>query len=221
MQCTNCLEETPRQRQFFEVLWAQPQMLGLCVYCQKKFTLIDGAACVGCGRQQKGTKTCSDCVSWAENFPEKVNNRALYVYDEAFADWMERYKFRGAYHLRHTFAPALRDFFPSFKEGIVVPIPLAPERRESRGFNQVSGFLEAADIAYVELLEKKVHTKAQSSKTKKERMALPQVFTATADARYLNQKIILVDDIYTTGQTLVQAQKALMAKGYTVISSFT
>ena len=102
-----------------------------------------------------------------------------------------------------------------------MPIPLAPERRESRGFNQVSGFLEAADIAYVELLEKKVHTKAQSSKTKKERMALPQVFTATADARYLNQKIILVDDIYTTGQTLVQAQKALMAKGYTVISSFT
>ena len=61
-----------------------------------------------------------------------------------------------------------------FREHTIVPIPVSNEKFQVRGFNQVQGILDAANLSYRNILEKK-DTLAQSSKIREERLQTQQV----------------------------------------------
>ena len=63
----------------------------------------------------------------------------------------------------------LKKSLRNFKKYTLVPIPVSPEKYQSRGFNQVEGFLQAAGLPYKHLLEKQ-DVLAQSSKNREERL---------------------------------------------------
>jgi len=134
-------------------------------------------------------------------------------------DFFSKYKFQGDYLLRFVFAEVLKKSLRNFKEYTLVPIPVSPEKYQSRGFNQVEGFLQAAGLPYKHLLEKEDMI-AQSSKNREERLNSQQCFTLVKDVR-LPEKILLIDDVYTTGKTLQLARELLLEAGVKEILTFS
>ncbi|WP_149273178.1 ComF family protein [Pareuzebyella sediminis] len=106
---------------------------------------------------------------------------------------------------------------------IVVPVPLHRKKLRQRGYNQVAGFAERLayhlNAEYVDdILVKTANTKTQ---TKKGRLGRWQgntaLYTLMDSDRIKNKKILLVDDIITTGATMEICAKAVSkAKGTTL-----
>lgn len=122
-------------------------------------------------------------------------------------EYFSRYKFMGDYCLRKIFQQEIKaNLKPFLKKGyILVPVPLSEERLEDRGFNQVKGLLEG--IPYKNIFEKRDIEK-QSSRTREERLSQDNPFSLKKGIE-LPSKIIIIDDIYTTGSTLYQMVKLL------------
>lgn len=83
------------------------------------------------------------------------HNAALFHYDEGMQEWMERYKFQGDYRLRTCFNEEINFYFQQHSADYIIPVPLSEKRMQERGFNQVIGLLEAADVPYTPFLIRK------------------------------------------------------------------
>ncbi|OJG75274.1 comF family protein [Enterococcus quebecensis] len=127
-------------------------------------------------------------------------------------EWFEEYKFKGNYTLRYSFTSFLQAYFKKKKNVLVIPMPISKERMEIRGFNQVEGLLEAANISYQPYLVRVTDGLSQVQKTRTERLTLKQPFKLTKEgqAAVANSDILLVDDIYTTGRTIFHAAQIIL-----------
>ncbi|TWT28449.1 ComF family protein [Planomicrobium sp. CPCC 101110] len=128
-------------------------------------------------------------------------------------DFLHQYKFLQDIVLSEVFARQLRDELGKTKAAIV-PIPMHPDKLEERTFSQIDCMLEAAGLRYSQYLTKS--EQVQGKKTKKERMSAPDLFHW--NGKNVPRKILLVDDLYTTGTTLRHAAKELKKAGAEEIS---
>ena len=106
-----------------------------------------------------------------------------------------------------------------YKEYQFVVIPLSPERLLDRGFNQVEGLVEAAGFKYLDLLEKR-EERASSSKSRSERLTTELPFFIKSGVS-IPKKILLIDDIYTTGTTINRVKKLLEEAGAEDVKTFS
>lgn len=114
---------------------------------------------------------------------------------------------------------------------LLVPIPLSPARRRARGFNQCELLLEALqklDTAENFAVEKNalVKTKDTPSQTKSgDRAArltnLKDCFSVKNPSLVKDRDIILIDDVATTGATIEEARRTLLAAGARMVFGFT
>ncbi|MEK3978419.1 ComF family protein [Psychrobacillus sp. FSL K6-2836] len=141
----------------------------------------------------------------------------LYTYNEAMKEYLHQYKFLQDFALAKVFAGKLQHAFQA-KEGIVVPIPMHPEKLVFRTFSQVDELLNVAQISYQQFLIK-TKAEAQGKKTKKERLKTTNLFEAIQTIEATNY--ILFDDIYTTGATIHHAAKVLKDAGAKRVDAIT
>jgi ComF family protein len=102
---------------------------------------------------------------------------------------------------------------------VVVPIPLHPDRLREREFNQAA--LLARPLAnhlkvpfMVDLLDRVLPTPQQVGLSKEERAKnVRKAFAVRRPDRIAGKRILLVDDVFTTGATLNEAAKSLKKKG--------
>lgn len=91
---------------------------------------------------------------------------------------------------------------------VVVPVPLHPKKQKQRGFNQVEQFgkqlANALNADFVNhILVKTANTKTQTKKTRIGRAQTNQNLYQISNLKLLeNKKILLVDDVITTGATI-------------------
>lgn len=114
---------------------------------------------------------------------------------------------------------------------ILVPIPLSKKRRAARGYNQAEEIARqmlkhlpgGAFVLDTRLLRKKRETKAQADiKARSARLSnLGDCFEAASDRLSKSAPLVLVDDVTTTGATLLAARKALRAAGFKNIRAVT
>ena len=102
---------------------------------------------------------------------------------------------------------------------LIIPIPLHPARKRKRGYNQsakfAEGLSERLEIPFTdELLERRIKTETQTRKTKLNRWEnISGVFGAKIPGPIDGKKILLVDDVITTGSTLEACAQVLIDQG--------
>lgn len=177
----------------------------LCPYCLEQFTFLDSSnRCPCC----YGELPCHDCICWKSY---ALQHRAIFSYNDIAKQWLKQYKLIGDYRLRHSFDFILYDaLIRDLRNGwVLVPIPLDEAKYQKRGFNQVTGLLQSAKLPYMDVLKKSPLTKAQGLKTRDERLQTPQPFFIDPTFSSCINKIIIIDDIYTTGRTITHAYDCL------------
>ncbi|HAU39839.1 MAG: phosphoribosyltransferase [Candidatus Peregrinibacteria bacterium GW2011_GWF2_43_17] len=99
---------------------------------------------------------------------------------------------------------------------VLVPVPLHPKREKWRGFNQSFELIKNLDWQIVPAIKRTRNTKPQAELARYERLEnLNGAFTVHPSAlpKLLNKKIILVDDVCTTGTTLSECARVLKGAG--------
>lgn len=202
----------------------------ICPTCEGKLEEIHGETCRICSRpfhvldqQFRSGDLCHDCVRWEEDpewsgFLDK--NVSIFQYNDFLKDVIARFKFRGDYLLSKVFAESIKKRLSTLNPDLFVPIPLSNERLYERGFNQAEAILLESGFLPTHLLSR-VHSEKQSKKTRAERIHLSQVFKICDEINIEGKKIVLIDDIYTTGSTLRHAAKLLKGAGAESIQSIT
>jgi len=101
---------------------------------------------------------------------------------------------------------------------ICVPIPLSKKRRRERGYNQAEWIVNAMqkiDNAYqinTTILSRRIHRDRQTLKNRKERLENAEQIFIVTDADFVcDKKFIIIDDVLTTGSTLMSARSTLIA----------
>lgn len=218
MRCSCCQKTLTRNLTLRELFFFTSQR---CYHCEKLFTKINqSAACPGCGRANS-PEVCSDCRLWQRELGFVLENKSLFHYDEGFRKWIETYKFTGDYRLRGAFATELAQALQNYQGYLICPLPLSPERFEQRGFNQVSGCLDFSQVSF-ELLLKRKELAPQSEKSREERLRMEQPFELLVpNGKIRKQRVLLVDDVYTTGRTLFHAAEVLYKNGAETVKSLT
>ncbi len=215
--CLLCESLLDEKLKFCDLLTLKKPKARACDDCFEKFQRISAQHCPKCYRDG-ASEVCMDCQVWIEKGKE-VCHKSCFVYNEAMKDFFSQYKFQGDYALYSVFAAVLQKELKVYRDYALVPIPVSAEKYQTRGFNQVTALLEGAKLPFKEVLEK-YDTIAQSSKTRKERLQSQQCFKVK-DNIQLPPKILLIDDIYTTGATLQLAKDILVEAGVKEIVTFS
>ena len=217
MICLLCAQHLKKNLTFGELLFLKKEEGSLCLACYSSFEMIGEEHCPNC--YKKGvSSSCQDCQLWCKEGIE-VSHEAIFSYNQAMKDFFSRYKFDGDYILRKIFATILRNFLIKYKDYHFILIPLSPERYAKRGFNQVAGLIEAAGLSHQDALGKR-EEKASSSKNRSERLATELPFFIKEDSR-VPKKILLIDDIYTTGATVNRVKSMLENAGAEEVRTFS
>ena len=191
----------------------------LCPTCELTFRVIT-VGCLGCGRQQTNNQLCHDCYRWQQKGKKLLNHTALYQYNDAMRQFMQQYKFNGDYDLRVIFNCVLSQKINILNADIIVPIPVSDHTMVTRGFNQTTGLIEG--IQYEQLLKVSAGQKAhQSQFNRKIRMMRKQPFMLIEQVSLEGKEILLVDDVYTTGNTLYHAADLLYECGAKNVKSIS
>lgn len=199
----------------------------VCQSCEQRFEKIIGESCRICGRPLtnhfRRDELCLDCVRW-EDDPQWSGlldqNVSLFLYNDFLKELIARFKFRGDYILAKVFKEEIQQKLAQMPFDQLVPIPLSAERLYERGFNQAAALISEAGFAPSPFLNR-IHSEKQSKKSRSERIHLPQVFQLPKETDLTGKRIILIDDIYTTGSTLRHAAKLLKGAGAASIQSLT
>lgn len=211
-----------------------------CEMCCKPLQKVNGK-CRDCVRWEKS-------VRWKGVLE---HNTSFYVYNEYVKDFVARWKYRGDAALALVFAKEIRRLYrEKYGDYYPVPIPLSKERLLERGFNQselLTSFVAPPytlfekiqwlithrtfrrwnDIAprpILHALERVTHEQKQSKKSRIERLAFtnnPFTSVPSHEVSVKGKKILLFDDIYTTGMTLRKAAYRLKEEGAASVKSVT
>ena len=217
MKCLLCGQTMKTILTFSSLLLLKNDASCLCLDCDSTFERIGEEHCPNCMKIGLSTK-CQDCQFWCKEGVE-VSHRAIFTYNQAMKDFFSRYKFDGDFLLRKVFASLLSEELKKYKEYQFVVIPLSKERYADRGFNQVEGLVETAGFSFQDLLEKR-EERASSSKSRSERLATELPFFIKSEVT-ISKKILLIDDIYTTGTTINRVKKLLEDAGAEDVKTFS
>ncbi len=138
---------------------------------------------------------------------------AIYPYHQAFQSLLYQYKGCGDIELAPVFLERVYWYLKiRFFSYVIVPVPSSPGHDEARGFNQVIEACRPLGLPILPSIKKPFESK-QSDLSKKERENVGNLLRF--DKRYpvAGKRILLVDDVFTTGSTCRACIRILKAKG--------
>ena len=195
----------------------------LCGTCWAAINWIDNPKCYRCGYPFPANLDLDDrpmCPVCAAGKCELDWIRSACVYDDASRSAMLPFKHGGriryARFMSHAMIWALRDI--DVDADIVMPVPLASRRLFHRGYNQATLLARPISRALgVPMDLDSVHRKYRPDmghKNSRERAAnIHGVFSVITPDKIRGKKILLVDDVMTTGATFAELRRILIASG--------
>lgn len=194
----------------------------ICVECKKKLKLIDGKTCVKCGKPLDELyiiDKCHDCINNSHYFTKAVS---CLEYDDLAKKIIYDLKYHKKRYISYHIAEIMYDRLKlkdidSFD--MIIPVPLHAAKKRERAFNQayligkyLSKMIEI-EVDNKTLIRVK-NTITQNKLTREERRKnLEDAFEIINKQTINNKRILLIDDIFTTGSTVDQCSKVLIENG--------
>ncbi len=189
----------------------------LCTTCGMPFILTDGS-----------DHLCHDCIL---SKPPFSMARALGKYAGALLEVIHLFKYHGNVSAGETLGRMMaRTNYDSLAIGeysLILPVPLHPARLRERGFNQSlilakqisDRFCIPVDFL---ALRRTIHTEAQVNLSKPHRVSnVRGAFEVTDRSLTEDRRILLIDDVYTTGSTAKECAETLMKNGASEVAVLT
>ncbi|HIT33528.1 MAG TPA: ComF family protein [Candidatus Faecousia intestinigallinarum] len=186
-----------------------------CVLCGKILDAEGQDLCRRCREEtfdhHSGRKSISFVASW----------RALWYYEGAVRKSLLRYKFQNARSYAGSYGRllAMRLLSEGLEFDVLTWVPVSSRRRLRRGYDQVALLAQALgeelEIQPVQTLKKIRHNPPQSGiHGQAERRAnVLGVYRAVQPERFAGKRVLLVDDIITTGATVSECARELRSAG--------
>ncbi|MGN0453434.1 MAG: ComF family protein [Ruminococcus sp.] len=193
-----------------------------CPYCNKVIKV--------------GECACENCK---ESFPQKAyrtyaiggyDTVSVFPYSEPYSTAVKHFKFRGRRQYSHAFALKMAEAFrKEYNEkdfDLITYVPLHPKRYRERGYNQCEYLARELsyllDIPAAEALIKTRHTQPQHEvKAEKKSENVKGTYRVCDKSLVKGKRILLIDDIITTGNTLGECAKTLSSKGAEDVACLT
>jgi ComF family protein len=208
---------------------------GVCENCWKKTCAlkIQTPYCPSCGLpfqafNPSDNHLCSRCIL---ETPPFSGARSFGFYAAELSSLIQHFKFHGRRNLdellAHLMAQAFSETWAWSEFDLIVPVPLHPERRRERGYNQAALLARCLShhigIPDHEFLLRRVRpTISQVGLTDEERFRnLRRAFECTHGEQAHGMRLLLVDDVMTTGATASSASETLVANGAVRVSVLT
>lgn len=201
-----------------------------CLPCSASVEVLRPPYCASCGEPFDGEGPVHPCRRCLEAPPPFSLARAPLVYGGAVQEALARYKFGGQEFLGRELGALLAagapDLDPARYE-LVALVPLHPRRLASRGFDQAAALGRAVARAHrlafaPRLLRRLRHTPPQSRLTGAARVRnVAGAFEVARPREALGRRVLLVDDVLTTGATARVCARALRQAGAADVAVLT
>lgn len=191
----------------------------VCPECAEVFHVIKDHYCMKCGKPVGETEEyCGECRSRDRSFRQ---GRSVFLYNTQMKQSLLRYKYYGSREYGKYYAECIcrylgRDI-QNWNPDVIVPVPIHRRKQRMRGFNQAADLAEyTGEILHIpvaeDIIRKIKETRSQKKLDAKERKKnLKNAFRAVAEVRGL--RILVMDDVYTTGSTVEAMTECLLEAG--------
>lgn len=189
--------------------------LALCPACLEQLPWHPADACPQCALPTHGGEICGQCLRAAPSFDR---TRALFRYAYPIDALLQQYKYRQSLHLAKTLSALMAASGATAPANTrVIPMPLHPRRLAERGFNQ--------SLEIARLLARALSLRLDPHACRRTRFSPPQASLPLrervrnmrgafrCDTALTGERIILIDDVMTTGASLHALAGAVKAAG--------
>lgn len=177
-----------------------------CADCKEKLPFIEGAFCEHCGRKTIADENyCSTCKG---NLTETDRARSVFNYEKPISTLIKKAKYKNERYILDVFSEYLAGayFKNYFSSDIIVYVPMTKKAEKKRGYNQSKilavNVAESVGVPIFDVLEKTKDTKRQAKLTAKDRRQnLIDAFKVKDKKAVADKKVLIIDDVTTTGST--------------------
>lgn len=225
-----------------ELLQPEEAQKGIHDKCKKKIYLIQGSACMHCGRplENSSAEYCLECQrkkyvtthnhasSAKYQYVESniTQGKALYLYRGDIKQAMYRFKYGNRRDYADFFAKETvrmyGDWIKQRKIDVIVPVPMYKRKKNKRGYNQAEVFARALSVLLDIPVDAEMVHRIRDTVPQKELNDLQR--KNNLKSAFQIQKsivqyshILLVDDIYTTGSTAEAVAEKIRKTGVSYV----
>jgi len=195
----------------------------ICPSCQKKLTYVEKESCFFCKKPSPFGLTHISCQK--KYYPDGV--MAIFYYNHLFKKIIKATKYQFATEVLKELSQIVNSqrieklsFLADLKNAVFQAIPLHPKKEKQRGFNQAKilisffqKFLPFTEVDYL-IRQKETRSQAEIKDTKKRYLNIKGAFSINPHGGFKKEKIVvLVDDVVTSGMTILEATKTLKKAG--------
>jgi len=197
----------------------------LCPSCLTQIPLIEFPVCPHCGRPMRREQLCSTC---RDHSLQIDGIRSVAYFEGPLREAVHHLKYRGMRAIAEPLGALMAHYWREhpLPAEVIVPVPLHPSRQRERGYNQAALLARhlGAEIGlpvHEGCLIRERATAPQVELTAEERRKNVQDAFRCLDGSLAGKRVLLVDDVCTTGSTLEACAVALRQGGVRSVWALT
>lgn len=179
------------------------------------------STCILCGREDISSYNCGLCKDCLDIAPFATENNTIFYYEDGISRQIQNLKYNNKRYLAKVLVELGREKLDALSYDIVTFVPT--RNRKKRGYNQAELIARAIDDENtIETLAKIRDTVSQTKLSIEERKEnVKDCFEVIDGSKVMGKRVLLVDDVYTTGSTIKECAKMLILSGAVSIIPFT
>ncbi len=196
-----------------------------CAACRAAVEPVEPPWCEKCGEPRTPSGLCSKCQAQ----PLRIEYiRSVAIFQGPLREAIHRFKYERLASLADPFGELLADYWCThqFTADWLMPVPLHPSRERDRGYNQSNLLAQRLAVRVgVPVMSKGLRrtrrTAVQMELNAAQRHETVAGAFACTDTRVRGKRVVVIDDVCTTGATLDACAAALLKTGAAAVMGLT